>query len=217
MDIKDSLIAFFQNQGITIVTIQPEFKEKSNDETKDNSSLTQCLIGCHQICAPKTCCSTNNLDTIVVNDGKQKCKYQKPKAGKKSNSILSLNVSSLSKLRKLTASSQEIIKKSVSESQVGQMNVSECSDSQTTSADVSIANNLDIMHNSIDELNEKEFNEGCDARINERLSPIEHQPNSRKTESKAEHEDSTLLNRNTSNIITTAEAKENVGYLSSKL
>lgn len=210
MNIKDSLVAFFENQGITIVTIQPEFKEKSKDETRDNSSLTNCLIGCRQICAPKTCCSTTDLDAIDVNDGKKKKKYQKPKTGKKSNSMLSLNVSKL-----------EIIKKSVSESHVGQINSSECdsSDSQTTSADIATANNLDSMHNSTDELNEKKINGGCNARINinERILPIEQQTNSRKTESKAEYEDSSLLNRDTSCIITTAKAKEDVGCLSSKL
>lgn len=131
--------------------------------------------------------------------------------------MLNLNVSSLSKLRKLTGCSQEIIKKSVSESQIGQVNISKWSDLQTTSADISVANNLDIMHNSIDELSERKFNNGCDSRINERLSPIEQQPNSRKTESKAEHEDSSLLNRHTSNTITTGEAKEHVGCLPSKL
>lgn len=140
-----------------------------------------------------------------MNDGKNEKKYQKLKTGKKSSSMLSLNVSSLSKLRKLTGSSQEIIKKSVSESHVGQMNGGECDSS------------LDIMHNSIDELNEKEFNEGCDARINERLSPIGQPPNLRRTESKAEHEDSSLLNSNTSNITTNAEKKEELVCLSSKL
>lgn len=215
VDIKDSLIEFFQNQGITIVTIQPEFKDKSNDETKDKISLTQCLIGCREICAPKTCCSTNDLDTIVVKDGKKKRKYQKPKNGKISNSMLSLNVLSLSKHRKLADSSQEIIKKCVSESHVGQMNNSDCdgSYSQTISGDVS----TDFMHNSIDELNENEFNEGCDVRINERLSPIKQQLNSQKTVSKAKNEDSSLLNRNSSNIITTAETKEGESGLSSKL
>lgn len=161
--------------------------------------MTQCLIGCRQICAPKTCCSTNDLDTIVVNDGKKEKKYQKPKTVKKSTSMLSLNVPCLSKLRKLTGASQEIIKKSVSESHVGQMNSSECDSS------------LDIMHNSIDDLNEKEFNEGCDVRINERLSPIGQPPNLQKTESKADYEDSSLLNRNTSNITANAETKEELG------
>lgn len=176
--------------------------------------MTQCLIRCRQTCAPKTCCSENDLDMIVVNDGKKKKKYQKPKTGKKSNSMLILNVSSLSKLRKLAGSSQEIIKKSVSESHVGQVNSNECTDSQTTSADVSIANNWDTI---IDELNKKPFNGGRDARINERLSSIEQQPNSRKTDSKSEYEDSSLLNTDTSNIIATAKAEEDVGCLFSKL
>lgn len=192
MEIKDSLIDFFHSQGITIVTIQPEFKIKSTDETKDTNSLTQCLIGCQSLeCAPKTCCSTNDLDTIVVDKKKSK-KYQKStKTGKKSSSMLSLNVSSLTKLRKLSGSSQEIIKKSVSESHVGQIGNSSDS-SVNTSVNVSTA---DVMHSSIDELKEKEFNDGCDERSDQRLPPIEQQIKPPQNESKAELEESSLLER----------------------
>lgn len=196
MKIKDDVESFFHAQGITIVTIQPEFSTKSSsDNEKGSGSLKQCLIGCQSIeCAPKTCCSTNDLDAILVGDGKKKRKSKKVTSDRKSNSMVSLNVSSLAKLRKFTGSTPDIIKKSVSESHVTQMCSSDDStDSQKTStnpsATPSMANNL----NSIDELKEKEFHEQCDERSERRLPPAELQSQPSKIESNAEHEDSSLL------------------------
>lgn len=196
MKIKDDLESFFHAQGITIVTIQPEFSTKSSENEKGSGSLKQCLIGCQSIeCAPKTCCSTNDLDAILVGDGERKRKTKKVTSDRKSNSMVSLNVSSLAKLRKFTGSTQDIIKKSVSESHVTQMCSDESTDSQKTSINSSttpsMANNL----NSIDELKEKEFHEQCDERSEGRLPPAELQTQPSKIESNAEHEDSSLLSR----------------------
>lgn len=166
-EIKDDVVNFFHDQGITIVTIQPEFKAK-NDESKEIDSLKQCLISCQNLeCAPKTCCSTTDLDTILIDGEKKKTKtgkYQKSKSSKKSSSLLSLNVMSLSKSRKLTGSAQDVIKKSVSETHVGQLTSDESSTSQNTSANVSNApsetlNSNEIMHKSIEELKEQELDE----------------------------------------------------------
>lgn len=192
---------FFHAQGITIVTIQPEFSTKSANAEKDSGSLKQCLIGCQSIeCAPKTCCSTNDLDAILIGgEEKKKKKLKKPKTDRKSSSMLSLNVSSLSKLRKLTGSTQDIIKKSVSESHVTQICGDDSTDSQNSSTNPSttpsMANNLYSIHNSIDELKEKEFHEQCDERSEQRLPPTEQQSQPQKMESNAEHEDSSLLFR----------------------
>lgn len=120
VQIKDAVVNFFHDQGITIVTIQPEFQEKLRNQNESKLSLNQCLIGCQSVeCAPKTCCSTNDLDTIITgNPGSKPQKYKKSKNPNKSNSLLSLNVSSLTKFRKMTGSTPDIIKKSVSESHV---------------------------------------------------------------------------------------------------
>lgn len=201
---------FFHAQGITIVTIQPEFNTKSSTDSKrDSASLTQCLIGCQSIeCAPKTCCSTNDLDAILIGNGETKMKRTKKlKTDRKSSSMLSLNVSSLAKLRKLTGSTQDIIKKSVSESHVTQIGSDDSTDSHMTSTNPStaqsIANNLYAIHNSIDELKEKEFHEQCDERSEQRFPPTERksQSQSLKIESNAEHEDSSLLSRETPSSI----------------
>lgn len=132
VEIKDAVVNFFHDQGITIVTIQPEFQEKSVDKKESKLSLNQCLIGCQSVeCAPKTCCSTNDLDTIITGDPVPKQpKFKKSKNSNKSNSLLSLNVTSLTKFRKITGSAPDIIKKSVSESHVeqfgGDSELSEC-------------------------------------------------------------------------------------------
>lgn len=201
MNIKDEVVNFFHAQGITIVTIQPEFRTKSSKDSKD-MSLVQCLIGCQSAeCAPKTCCSTNDLDTILI-DGDQNIRRKAKKSKKyhqKSNSMLSLNVSSLVKLRKLTGSTQDIIKKSVSESHVIQLGSDESLDSQNTSTSPSnaqsSANNLCAMHNSISELQEIDFHNGCDERTEQRLQGLDEHPPIRQIESISEHEDSTLLDK----------------------
>lgn len=192
---------FFHAQGITIVTIQPEFKTKSTNEEKSSkcqNSWQQCLIGCQSIeCAPKTCCSTNDLDAILIGDaGKKSKKSKKSKTERKSNSMLSLNVSSLGKLRKFAGSTQDIIKKSVSESHVTQMGCDDSIDSPiNVSKTPSTANNLYSVHNSIDELAEKEFHDQCDARSEQRLPPNDQKSQKQQCESNGEHEDSTLLNK----------------------
>lgn len=202
-------MSFFHAQGITIVTIQPEFNQKSaSNSEKDSGSLKQCLIGCQSVeCAPKTCCSTNDLDAILFGDGcEKKKKSKKSKTDRKSSSMLSLNVSSLAKLRKLTGSTQDIIKKSVSESHVTQIGNDDSTDSQNTSTNPSttpsMANNLYGIHNSIDELKEKEFHKQCDERSEQRLPPCEQQSQPSKIESNSEHEDSSLLSREDTNKTT---------------
>lgn len=114
---------FFHDQGITIVTIQPEFQEKSMDKKGSKISLNQCLIGCQSVeCAPKTCCSINDLDTIITSDAASKrLKFNKSKNQNKSNSLLSLNVTSLTKFRKMTESAPDIAKMSISESHMEQI------------------------------------------------------------------------------------------------
>ncbi|XP_055312370.1 proton-coupled zinc antiporter SLC30A1 [Sitodiplosis mosellana] len=207
--IKDDVESFFHAQGITIVTIQPEFSTKSADNEKDSGSLKQCLIGCQSIeCAPKTCCSTNDLDAILVGDEKKKKKKsKKSKYDRKSSSMVSLNVNSLAKLRKLTGSTQEIIKKSVSESHVTQI-CDDSMDSQNTSTNPSTAPSMANNLNAIDELKEKEFHEQCDERSEQRLPPTEPQSQPPKIESNAEHEDSSLLSRKTATEATPSTTQD---------
>lgn len=86
--------------------------------------LTECLIGCQSDdCLSKTCCSTNDLHSIVFDNDIDNPKTVKPDksadASKKSTSMVSLNASSLIKLRQSTgATIQSVIRKSVSESRV---------------------------------------------------------------------------------------------------
>lgn len=190
-------MSFFHAQGITIVTIQPEFKTKDTPEaTNEANSLSECLFGCQSLdCAPKTCCSTNDLNAIVVDNSKRKKKkYQKSKAGKKSTSMLSLNVASLSKLQIISASTQDM-KKSVSESHVGEYcSENSSSESQNTSIQIypqilSNPNTIDIMHASIDELREKELDDG----ENDECQLAQNQPK------KSAEEESSLLNQNKTN------------------
>lgn len=159
VQIKDDVIKFFHDQGITIVTIQPEFNVKSIDGKSSTSTLSECLIGCQSIeCAPKTCCSVNSLSGIVTESPPKRTKYQKSKNSKKSSSLLSLNVMSLAKMKKMNGSKSEILKKSVSESHVGQIQ-SESDRSLAHSSDASnlpSSNDLNVIQNSIKEFKEDE-------------------------------------------------------------
>lgn len=200
VNIKDEVVNFFHAQGITIVTIQPEFGTKASNGTNENIAMAQCLIGCQSLeCAPKTCCSTTDLDTILIDDMQQKSKKSKVHH-RKSSSMLSLNVTSLAKLRKLSGSTQDIIKKSVSESHVIQLGSDNSIDSQNTltnpsSNTPSTANNLYAIHSSISELKEMDFHDECDERSERRLPPLHEQPQSRQIESNSECEDSSLLDK----------------------
>lgn len=109
------------------MTIQPEFTTNMEtgieSKTSSNNMLT-CLIGCQSDdCLSKTCCSTNDLNSIVINNDNDNCKSTKSNkladATKKSASMVSLNASSLIKLRQTTNEQiQPTIRKSVSESHV---------------------------------------------------------------------------------------------------
>lgn len=154
-------------QGITIVTIQPEFKQK--DPTKP--LVAQCLFGCQSNeCAPKTCCSMNALDSVVTKADKLKRpKIEKSKNSKNSGSLLSLNVSSLAKFRKSTSTPNvDGMKKSVSESHVGQIvnddsEASTCNSSQAVNLNSTVSSdevnneiNIPIVVDVIKEQNEVE-------------------------------------------------------------
>lgn len=207
MNIKDAILHFFYNQGITIVTIQPEFKTKSNNSKTDGNSrtsLAQCLIGCQSLeCAPKTCCSTNDLHTLIVtdaNNGELNAKQFKKqsKTERKSSSLFSLNVTSLTKLRRLTGSQPDIMKKSVSESHVTHIASDNSSENTSTNASTtqSTANHLDVIHNSIDELKESEFHKQCDERSDMRLPSVECLASyTQQNESNGDYEESTLLDK----------------------
>lgn len=136
VQIKDSLENFFHEQGITIVTIQPEFNPTEPSITP--SSSNRCLFECQNLeCSPKTCCSTDNLDTVVVDTSakakKCKHKYLKPvinaensktTTDKKCHSFLSLNVASLSNAPKSNSTAtHDALKKSISESHVDSINM----------------------------------------------------------------------------------------------
>lgn len=191
--IKDAVEDFFHNQGVTIVTIQPEFKVKSNE-----SVVPACLIGCQSLeCAPKTCCSTNDLhETVSHNNGGKHKILEKSKSARKSGSLLSLNINSLTKLRKINGSTQDIIKKSVSESYVTQIGNEVVSQNPSTnvSTTLSAANNLQAIHNSIDELIDTETTEQCSERRLNKLPSIKLALHQHMTsESIIEQEDSSLL------------------------
>lgn len=218
---------FFYNQGITIVTIQPEFKVKSDDDDDNNDkqihgmSFVQCLMGCQSLeCAPKTCCSTNDLQLISSHDGENgnvgdgklgkaaaasaavaAAKTTKEKSGGKSRSLLSLNVTSLMKLRRFTGSTQDIMKKCASESQVTQIGGDDGvgseskNPSSTISTPPSTANNSQLVNNSIDELKETEFHEQCGERSEKRMPTQENLSRSHQIESMKHCEDSSLLTK----------------------
>lgn len=62
--IMEDVLNFFRDQGITIVTVQPEFKEKSRSESVDRRSVsvTSCLMGCRDnSCIDKSCCKSDEL------------------------------------------------------------------------------------------------------------------------------------------------------------
>lgn len=224
MNIKDAVVNFFNNQGITIVTIQPEFKVKSingndtidNDKPINGISIVQCLMGCQSLeCAPKTCCSTNDLQLILSHDGengkleKIKAKAEtKDNSDGKSRSLLSLNVSSLMKLRRFTGSTQDIMKKSASESHVtrigdadanrsgnGNDESSKNQSSTVSTTPSSTANNSQMIHDSIDELKEIEFHKQCGERSEKRMPTQENLSRSHAIESMKQCEDSSLLTR----------------------
>lgn len=227
MHIKDAVVNFFYNQGITIVTIQPEFKIKSdaasaaadddNNKQVNGMSIVQCLIGCQSLeCAPKTCCSTNDLQLILSHDGDEQLenattarKVTKDKTGSsKSRSLLSLNVTSLMKLRRFAGSTQDIMKKCASESHVtrigddsvdsdngggGGDGVSGDNESKNPS---STANNSQlIINSSIDELKEIEFHKQCGERSEKRMPTQQHLTQSHPIESLKQCEDSSLLKK----------------------
>lgn len=135
--IKDALESFFHDQGITIVTIQPEFIPTTPSASLTDSS--KCLFECQSLeCAPKTCCSTENLLEAVIIDGKKekKCKHKKylkaathkadKSSDKKCHSFQSLNVASLTNLRQSNGTatvSANDMKKSISESHVADLSM----------------------------------------------------------------------------------------------
>uniref|UniRef100_A0A1L8DEB2 Putative zn2+ transporter znt1 n=1 Tax=Nyssomyia neivai TaxID=330878 RepID=A0A1L8DEB2_9DIPT len=56
--VMEDVLAFFHNQGITIVTVQPEFKEKS--KSLERKSPANCLFGCRDnSCIDKYCCQSD--------------------------------------------------------------------------------------------------------------------------------------------------------------
>lgn len=59
--IMDDIVIFFHEQGITIVTIQPEFKITGNVEIQD------CLVKCvEKACILKHCCNNSDTDLKMV-------------------------------------------------------------------------------------------------------------------------------------------------------
>lgn len=64
--IIDDIVVFFHEQGITIVTIQPEFQITGNVEIQD------CLVKCvEKACILKHCCNTNmDLKMVKCEGGK---------------------------------------------------------------------------------------------------------------------------------------------------
>lgn len=119
------------------------------DKKESKLSLNKCLIGCQSIeCAPKTCCSTSDLDTIITDDAARKLpKFIKSKNPNKSNSLMSLNVTSLTKFRKMVESTPDMIKKSVSESHVAQFD-GESEPSKCVTPNISQAQSSDNFQNS---------------------------------------------------------------------
>lgn len=242
VNIKDAVVNFFYNQGITIVTIQPEFKVKSiggvdttdADKQSDGISFLQCLMGCQSLeCAPKTCCSTNDLQMILSHDGengnldKAKAKTSaKDSADGKSRSMLSLNVSSLMKLRRLTGSTQDVMKKSASESHVTQIGdadgngngndaSSKHQSSTVSTTPSSTANNSQLIRDSIDELKEIEFHKQCGERSEKRMPTQQHLSRSHAIESTKQCEDSSLLKR--SSMGDSMDAQEEIDQNSSHI
>lgn len=110
----------------------------------------------------------NELDSIHINGDKtslKKHKFEKPNVGaKKSGSLLSLNVVTLSKFRKTGDLTPEIIKKSVSESHVGQMDniIVKTTETFTNSVSVGLTTIEAPIEESVEtaiESNEEEQNE----------------------------------------------------------
>lgn len=149
-------MTFFHDQGIQIVTIQPEFQLTSDKQ----DSSTKCLIGCQSVdCAPKTCCSTDELDTIVVKDSKKKKSKKSEESSKKAHSLLSLNVTSLSKLNgthnKLNISTPEIITKSISETAMDRTSTDDETSRSRNISETNSAINIILKNSTENNLNEK--------------------------------------------------------------
>lgn len=216
MNIKDAVVNFFYNQGITIVTIQPEFKVKSADDDDkriNGMSIVQCLIGCQSLeCAPKTCCSTNDLQLILSHGKLEKATAAtKDKSNaSKSRSLLSLNVTSLMKFRRFTGSTQDIMKKCASESHVTRIGGGSGDDVDSTTAGIgsgqttttpsssmtpttATANNSQMINSSIDELKETEFHQQCGERSEKRMPTEQNLSRSHAIETQKQCEDSSLL------------------------
>lgn len=59
--VKAEIDKFFEQQGITIVTIQPEFLSAIDSETVQKPAQT-CLVQCRdRMCKVKYCCKTNSI------------------------------------------------------------------------------------------------------------------------------------------------------------
>lgn len=129
------------------MTIQPEFIPVTPSASVASlTASSRCLVECQSLeCAPKTCCSTDNLlEAVVIDNKKQKkCKHKKylkkavalkgpdgSESKQKCRSFLSLNVTSLTNLVKLgggksvsTTASSNDMKKSISESHVADLSM----------------------------------------------------------------------------------------------
>lgn len=60
----ESIKEFFHSQGITIVTIQPEFRSLTIANNQKHRLEFECLMGCLESCNSKKCCKTLNLQSI---------------------------------------------------------------------------------------------------------------------------------------------------------
>lgn len=100
--IIDDVRTFFSEQGITIVTIQPEFQDSSAPVSME------CLVQCHaKDCMEKVCCrdSRSDLNEISITPGHNHSNHQKTHTHKKPKE---LKISSLLKINKLTDRSQSV-------------------------------------------------------------------------------------------------------------
>uniref|UniRef100_A0A7G3B545 Putative zinc transporter 1 isoform x2 n=1 Tax=Lutzomyia longipalpis TaxID=7200 RepID=A0A7G3B545_LUTLO len=70
--VMEDVLAFFRDQGITIVTVQPEFKVKS--QSMERRSPANCLFGCRDnSCMDKYCCKSDEdlVPEICLGDTKE--------------------------------------------------------------------------------------------------------------------------------------------------
>lgn len=69
--IINDVLAFFHEQGINIVTIQPEFKSLRCDNDSPTEEMTEkaardsCLVACKQACEEKLCCRKGSDESSV--------------------------------------------------------------------------------------------------------------------------------------------------------